>query len=130
LAYAQTDDVEVRLGRGELSPEETALVATRLGDVERMILKRIPDLAAKITAGDIDVEDVIYVEAEVVLRVVRNPDGYTQETDGNYTYIMSGEAASAKLKILPEEWSMLGLAPTGARVFVIRPKLNLPWQTG
>jgi hypothetical protein len=40
--------------------------------VERRILRRIPDLAYKVTAGDIDAADVIQVEADVVLRLVRN----------------------------------------------------------
>jgi hypothetical protein len=53
--------------------------------VERRILRRIPDLADKVTAGDIDAADVIQVEADVVLRLVRNPDGYASETDGTAT---------------------------------------------
>jgi Phage protein Gp19/Gp15/Gp42 len=69
-----------------LTDEETTLVATRLADVERMILRRIPDLADKITDGDIDEADVVIVEADVVLRLVRNPDGDASETDGTYGY--------------------------------------------
>jgi Phage protein Gp19/Gp15/Gp42 len=70
MAYAGSFDVSVRWGRA-LSPEETQLVDQRLADVERMILRRIPDLAEKITAGDIDADDVIQVEADAALRLVR-----------------------------------------------------------
>ena len=47
MAQATASDVEVRLGR-TLTTEEISLVETRLADVERMILRRIPDLADKV----------------------------------------------------------------------------------
>lgn len=120
MTYAAAADVAARLGRG-LSPDETTLVTTRLADAERMILRRIPDLADQITAGAIAEADVIQVEAEAVLRVVRNPDGYRQETDGNYSYMLSAEAASGVLDIKPAEWRLLGVAIGG--MFCIDPAI-------
>lgn len=123
--YATATDVANRLGR-ELSPEETTLVTTRLADTERMILRRIPDLADQITAGAVAEADVIQVEAEAVLRVVRNPDGYRQETDGNYSYMLSAEAASGVLDIKPAEWKLLGVTVGG--MFCIDP--DVPTRSG
>jgi hypothetical protein len=74
MAYAEATDVATRSGR-TLTSEETSLVETRLEDAERRIKHRIPDLADQIEAEMIDVEDVKQVEAEAVLRLVRNPDG-------------------------------------------------------
>jgi Phage protein Gp19/Gp15/Gp42 len=82
LTYAAATDVATRLGR-TLATEEIALVEQRLEDVERRILRRVPELADKITADGIDAEDVKQVEADVVLRLVRNPDGYASETGAN-----------------------------------------------
>lgn len=123
MAYATPADVAVRWGR-ELSPEESALISVRLADVERMILRRIPDLAARITAGTILEADVIQVEADAVLRVVRNPDGYVSETDGDYTYMVSQDASPGRLTILPEEWELLGVTASG--MFVIAPRFEMP----
>jgi Phage protein Gp19/Gp15/Gp42 len=117
VAYASSSDVGTRLGR-ELTTEEAELVNTRLADVERMIRKKIPDLAAKITAGTIDVEDVQQVEADAVLRLVRNPDGYRSESDGTYTYEFNTAMASGKLEILPEEWATLGLVRSRMTIIV------------
>ncbi|WP_158169976.1 Gp19/Gp15/Gp42 family protein [Mycolicibacterium smegmatis] len=108
MPYATPSDVAARLGR-ELTEQETSLVSTRLEDAERMILRKIPDLADKISAGDIDVADVKQVEAEAVLRLVRNPEGYASEQDGTYGYTFSRDLASGKLEITREEWEMLGL---------------------
>lgn len=123
MPYASNTDVAVRWAR-ELTPEEEALVDARLGDIERRILKKVPDLADKITAGTVDVEDVKAVESDAVLRLVRNPDGYIQESDGDYSYMLSSEAASGKLKILDDEWELLGYRRK--RIFTIAPTMVMP----
>lgn len=46
MAYANAADVAALLAR-ELNTAETALVERRQAQVERMILRRIPDLAGK-----------------------------------------------------------------------------------
>lgn len=55
---------------------------------------------------------MIDIEAEAVLRVVRNPDGLASEQDGAYGYQLSREAADNSLRILPEEWQTLGIRPS------------------
>jgi hypothetical protein len=121
MAYATTDDVAVRWGRTPTA-EETAQIDVRLNDVERMIYKKIPDLDILIAAGTLDVEDVVQVESEVVLRVVRNPEGYVSETDGNYSYQFSQSTRAGVLEILPEEWALLGYVGSG-RMFMLVPQL-------
>lgn len=131
MAYAQVSDVEARLGRSLDSSEQT-IVSTRLNDVELLIRNKIPDIDTKISEGTVDVEAVIMIESESVLRLIRNPDGYTAETDGNYSYQISARVASGRLDILPEEWALLGFK-SGA--FTIRPTLDpyynncpYPWE--
>lgn len=133
MAYAVPADVEARLGR-PLEPDEVAMVQIRLDDVERIIKSRIPDLDAQIIAGTIDESVVVMIEAEAVLRLIRNPEGYTAETDGNYSYQISASVASGRLEILPDEWALLGWR-RGA--FVIAASLApynttcppYPWET-
>lgn len=121
MALASATDVQTVLGK-ELSTEETALVERRLAQVERMILRRIPDLAVKIAAGDLDESDVIDIESEAVLRVVRNPEGLYSEQDGQYGYQLSREAADNSLRITAEEWLTLGIRPS--KMFSIAPRLG------
>ncbi|MCV7224454.1 phage Gp19/Gp15/Gp42 family protein [Mycolicibacterium komossense] len=118
MAYATAADVQAIAGR-ELSTEEIALATRRLAQVERMIVRRVPDLAGQTEAGEIDRQDVIDIEAEAVLRVLRNPEGIRSETDGTYGYQLSSEAADNRLRILPEEWLTLGIKPS--KMFQISP---------
>jgi hypothetical protein len=114
-------DVQAVLGR-TLDAAETAMVTRRLEQVERKIVRRIPDLDAKIAAEEIDLADVVDVEAEAVLRLVRNPEGYLSEGDGSYQYQFNRELASGKLEILASEWEILGVKPS--RMFQIVPRLG------
>src|SRR3954454_18381759 len=121
MTYAKVADVQAIYGKS-LSTEETALVERRLAQVDRKILRRIPDLDDQITAGTIDQADVVDIEAEAVLRVIRNPDGLFSEQDGSYGYQLSREAADNSLRIPAEEWERLGIKPS--RMFSITPNIG------
>lgn len=123
MAYAKAADVQAVFGRA-LTAEEAAPVDRRLAQVERMILRKIPDLANQTDAGDLDEAHVIDIEAEAVLRLVRNHEGYASESDGTYTYQFHLETASGRLEILAEEWERLGIKPS--RTFSITPNLIAP----
>jgi hypothetical protein len=125
MAYAEASDVVVRWGKNpaDVAAETTALIEVRLEDVERMLSRRV-DLAAGITAETFVEADVVQVEADAVLRLVRNPEGYISETDGNYTYMLHQQLATGKLEITDEEWETLGVNPHG--MFVIVPGLVMP----
>lgn len=101
------------------------MVSTRLEDAERLIKSRIPDLDQKITDGDIAVDLVKMIEANAVVRLVRNPNAYTGETDGNYSYQINWKTATGELEILDNEWALLGISQA---VYVIAPMLP-PWLT-
>ena len=120
MAYAAASDVAVRWGKAlaSLETETVDLIEARLGDAERKIKRRIPDLDDKITGGDIDVEDLKQVEADMVLRLVRNPEGYISESDGSYTYMLHQELATGKLTVEPEEWETLGLIRSTMSILV------------
>lgn len=123
MAYATATDVSVRWGKSDLDAETTALINVRLADVERMLNRQV-DLAAGIAADTFLEEDVVQIEADAVLRLVRNPDGYLSETDGNYTYMLHQELATGRLEILPEEWEILGIRSGG--MFIITPNPVMP----
>lgn len=106
MAYATPADVETRLGR-DLTPEEEAQVSELLEDVETIIKLRIPDLDAKVADGTIPERLVVMIEVNAVVRVLRNPEAYVSETDGNYSYQRSTEGAMGYLDLLPIEWDWL-----------------------
>ncbi|AIG78461.1 Hypothetical protein AJAP_28115 [Amycolatopsis japonica] len=125
MAYATTKDVSDRFIR-PLDTDEQRVVATRLDDAERMLRRRVPDLDDQIVAGTIDQDDVVMIEADMVLRLIRNPDGYKSETEGDYSYTISAEVASGRLEVLRDEWALLGVRSS---TYVIAPEFDLPWKS-
>lgn len=128
MTYATADDVQARLGR-PLTGDEQTMVAALLADAEALIKARIPDLDQRVTGGRTPREVVVLVEANAVLRVVRNPGGYRSETDGDYAYTVDPSAAGGYLTILPDEWGLLG---AGGGAFTImaylpRRRASVPW---
>lgn len=125
MAYATAGDV-TELWAKQPEPEVLTLIERRLAQAERMILRRIPDLAARIADGRIDLADVVDIESDAVLRLVRNPEGYLSETDGNYTYMLHTDlSSSGRLTIEDDEWEILGIS-LRTRVSVIVPYLAAP----
>ena len=123
MAYASASDVTARWGRTP-TDEENALINVRLEDAERLIRRRIPNLDDLINDETIIEDDLIQVEADAVLRLVRNPEGYVSETDGDYTYQLRQDMASGRLEILPAEWAILGVARNTMMVLV--PNIVMP----
>lgn len=122
MTYASVEDVAARLGR-PLSDQEHDLAAVLLADVESLIRARIPDLDDRITDGRIRRELVVMIEANAVVRVLRNPGGYRSETAGDYSYTIDDRAAAGYLTIPDTDWTLLG---AGGGAFTIRPAFPRP----
>lgn len=124
MAYATAQDV-VTLWAKEPEPEVMTLIERRLEQVERMIRRRIPDLDQRVSDSEVFEADLIDVEADVVLRLVRNPEGYMSETDGAYTYQLQTDLSSGKLEVLDDEWQTLGVFRL-SRMSIIAPGFEMP----
>lgn len=124
MAYATAADV-VTLWAKEPEPEVMVLIERRLEQVERMIRRRIPTLDNLVSASATFEADLIDIEADAVLRLVRNPEGYLSETDGAYTYQLQADLSGGRLQILDDEWTMLGVFRL-SRMSTIVPLFEMP----
>ncbi|WP_405159842.1 phage Gp19/Gp15/Gp42 family protein [Nocardia sp. NBC_01499] len=105
---ATPEDVARWLGR-TLSEPERNLAGVLVDGAARKIMARVPDLAAKLATGVLDIETVIMVQANAVCRVLRNPEGFRSEAAGSFSYQVDSRVAAGFLAILPEEWRDLGV---------------------
>ena len=108
MSYATIDDVADRMGR-DLDPSEAEIVSARLDDVEAVIRTRVPDIAERVATSPTLGRLLAMVEADAVIRVIRNPRGLTAETDGDYGYRITPDAAKGRISIEPDEWKLLGV---------------------
>lgn len=120
MSIANVSDVATRLGRPISDPDEVAQVTAWLDDVQTLIASRIPDIDARIAAGNPSAQVVVMVQANAVVRKVRNPDGKQNERIDDYSYGYSAEAARGELYLTDDEWSLLG-AGGSAGAWTINP---------
>lgn len=106
----------------DLLPEGTELtdeqIQALITQAETYLKARVPDLNRRLACGQVTQETVDFIEASMVVRVARNPDGFRAETEGDYSYQLDSRAAAGFLTLLPEELLMLGI---GKGAFTIAP---------
>ena len=124
MAYATVADVQARYHE-PLDDALITVVGTRLADAELILKNRIPDLDDRVEASQNYHDIVVMIECEMVLRLIRNPDGFSQESDGNYSYAIYQQVASGRLEVLESEWELLN-PPGAGGMFVITPSLPGP----
>ena len=102
-------DVEIRYLDGDLSELGTQSA------IEEQILDVVDDVQVRwgaivefrLKSGLLTERTFTRVVSNVVLRVLRNPDGIYDETLGNYQYKMSRAVATGFITYLPEEIELL-----------------------
>lgn len=101
---------------------ETAYVDALLARARRMIERAAISCGTTIDA--LDAGAVIDVQADMVARVLRNPEGVRTESDGQYSYQLDSRAASGRLELTDEDMATLGLTDT--RLWVWNPTYGTP----
>lgn len=105
-----------------LTDAEATIADTLLGDVWRMIVRRIDDVdtrMAEATTGADYTADVVMVQANAVMRVLKNPDGLRQESIDDYSWTRDRAISSGALHITDDEWLLLGATGGTGGAFTI-----------
>lgn len=121
VALATVEDVETRLGRQFSDGAERAQVQAWIGDVQGIVLARLPSLPDQIVpAGPIPAVVVSAVVANAVIRKVKNPDGKQNERIDDYSYGLTADAARGELFLTDDEWALLSPETGNSGAFSIR----------
>jgi hypothetical protein len=119
MAFAAPPDVAARLGRS-LTADETTQVEALLEDAEAMILKRVPDLQARVTAGTLTTATIVRIESNSVRRVMVNPTGIRSHSEGLGDFQQSdtfdSSISTGELYVDDNAWADLAGTPESVRV--------------
>lgn len=86
-----------------LTAQETTNATAFLGDAWAMLLMRRPTIEADMTAGKVSSENVRRVVAAMVLRVLKNIDGWAEESVDDWRGKRAEVLASGELFVTPNE---------------------------
>lgn len=116
----QVTDLETRYRA--LSSGEQAVAEALLADAWAIMVARVPELEARLTAGTLSAELVTAVECGIVLRVLRNPEGKRMESIDDYSYTRDDTRAGGLLYLSVDELDLLSPdGATGSEAFTITP---------
>lgn len=88
----------------------------QIDEAELILERRLGDLAAwaDADATGLRARAVQRVVTRMVRRVMRNPEGMTSETEGDYSYRLDPRVASGSVWVTDDDWVLLGVAPRRA----------------
>lgn len=121
---------EVAAQFGTLTPAQEGLTSWLLRAASRLVRARFPLIDSHLAAGLLDPEVVSLVVVNMVLRVLRNPNGLKAETIGPFSRTYDTSVAAGMLALAPDELVILvPLAPAKrarASTIMLRPGLAPP----
>ena len=122
-AYGAPEDVQSLMGR-TLTAQETATAAYLLAQVAREFRSRVVNLDARVASGEINSASVEFAAAQVVRRVLMNPNAIAQKsiTTGPFTKSETHDksVASGLLYVGQSDIAHFLPAVTGMKVGTLR----------
>ncbi len=100
--WVTVQDVELEWNQ-EIPSDSVPHVNALIDKAERLVLETVPDVAARLTAGQLSLLTLGDVVGAMVLRVLRNPSGYRSETAGDYSYQADPQVGSGRLARTEQE---------------------------
>lgn len=121
MAFASSGDVAARMGRS-FSSDEAAQADAVLDDVETIIRSRIGDFDVRIT-DPLFVDLLVLVEAKAARRVMLNPLGIRQHSEGVDDFQQSSmfdtSISGSDTYLTDDEWALLGASSSRSGSFTM-----------
>jgi len=108
--------------------EVDASLSGLIDKAERRLIARVPSIPARVADGTLEVAAVRDAIEDIVLRVVRNPNGYSSEQAGEFSYRIDRVTASGRIEITDADLVGL-LLPVSASTGFGSIRLGVPsWR--
>lgn len=107
--YATVEDVEALWGQPIPADSSTfTQVSALLSGAHAIVRSRVPTIDARVLGGTVPADVVRYIIAEMVIGVLRNPDGLKMEMAGVFQRQIDTNQASARMSLNDDQLQMLG----------------------
>lgn len=123
--YATIDDVVAEYD-GTIGDDQIEYIERKLTSAELVVKAVAGDIGARIGSGATSFEAVKLVLCNMVIRVLRNPEGVRTQTVGPFSVSLDQAGSSAQLVITREDRQLLGMRAR-ARGTVTLDDPALPW---
>jgi hypothetical protein len=105
----------------------------KIDEAVRLLIRKAPNIVARMAAYDpvtgtgLDPEFVKDKVVGAVLRVLRDPEGISEETEGNYSYRRNPVVASANIWYTKDELADLGISAAADKPRTVWASTRYGW---
>lgn len=104
--FADASSVELAWNK-PVTGETITYVEYLIDKAERLVRDKVPNLNDRIMAGCPSEETVSDVVVDMVLRLLRNPEGLSSESAGDYSYQRNAATGEGRITLRPDELARL-----------------------
>lgn len=117
------DDIEARWR--PLTDPEKVVAATLVDDAIAWATVEVPSLEGRIATSPAVARNATRILANAVIRVLKNPEAYRQESDGSYSYTLDAAVSSGELRLTARDLRALAARGRSGSVSLHDPALPL-----
>jgi hypothetical protein len=122
-------ELSVEVGVDDVADRYEGVLTDQFDTIDKAASRWGSRIQARLDDGTLTVNGFKSVIAEAVLRVLRNPDGYTNETEGNYSYGLNKQVASGYLMFTRDNISdLIGVTSAHAHIGTTTIGLHGIWS--
>lgn len=100
-------DIEARYPQA-FTEDQKRVIGALLDDSYSILLASDPTIADRLVGSDLLHALVVQVQATMIIRVLRNPDGKLEESIDDYSVRFDSAVSSGTLYVSPAELALLG----------------------
>lgn len=101
------EELRKRAEPGVLDDTADNLIQVKAEDAVSYLFDAVPLARKRIASEKLSIRTFIRIVCDMVLRVLRNPEGYKSESDGTYSYTSTALVASGDLWIPDKDLALL-----------------------
>jgi hypothetical protein len=125
VPIADVSDVRARY-EAPVSTADEPRVAQLLADAELRLRAEVPDLDERIANGKPSEDLVVLALCDMVIRLLRNPGGYSSQTVGSLSYSVTA-AGPGRVEVTAAERVLLGIRRGGTTIPLADANLRRPY---
>lgn len=110
--YADFSDIQLAAYGLDLPGSAQQSVEAIIAKAEARLLARVPSIPERVESGELGTDLVRGVVEDIVIRLIRNPQGFSSEQAGDFSYRIDRLAASGVVQVTDDD--VKDLLPKGS----------------
>lgn len=115
---------------GDLGKFRASYVETLIADAQAVIEAQLPEVVGRLSTGFLSPQMYVKTVAAMVLRVIRNPDGFTYQSAGDSSVSVSVTTSPGEIALTPNDRASLVADSSVRAIGTVGQGIDRGWSGG